>query len=94
MFRTGLAKDGYDGDIGVGVGAGGRCVPMGNAASGAPGEPVHRVLRSARGGRIVRLSARIHQALGSARMRSVDSGCKPYSHILTQGVNPIPVVRF
>ena len=48
MVRTGVATDGYDGDIRVGVGVRGRCGPMGNAASGAPGGPVHRVLRSAR----------------------------------------------
>ena len=47
-LRTGVAIDGYDGDIGVGVGVDGRCGPMRNAASGAPGGPVHRVLRSAR----------------------------------------------
>ena len=34
-LRTGVATDGYDGDIGVGVGVGGRCGPMGNAAAGA-----------------------------------------------------------
>ena len=44
-------------------------------------------------GGIVSVSARIDQVLGSARMRSVDSGCMPYSHFLTQGVSPIPVVK-
>ena len=29
-----MATDGYDGDVGVGVGVGGRCGPFGNAAAG------------------------------------------------------------
>ena len=47
MFRTGMETNAYDGDIGVGVGVGGGCGPMVNAASWAPGGPVHLVLRSA-----------------------------------------------